>query len=288
MEIMAVTDLEGELSPLQRSRCNTWPLPHPDHYPSGEGTPPHHDWVDQHLPPHLHHQQPPPPPQPQQQQQQHQPNAAAGHFAMLHMPPHAHALPLHALAPAQYPSQGDPHADPHAAITPGGNGLPGEGALCPVGPGGGGVGVGGGGASDGGGCPSAVGGNKKSTARRNAWGGQSYADIITKAIQSSPEGRLTLAQIYDWVVQNISYFKDKGDSNSSAGWKVGKQILRTIDLMSKHRKYIYRKGNERKEKLISDGFLQGTTSNLSSCVFSRRSRVKPFATMISLLDLSAD
>ena len=62
--------------------------------------------------------------------------------------------------------------------------------------------------------------NKKTSSRRNAWGNFSYADLITKAIQSSPEQRLTLSQIYDWMVQNVPYFKDKGDSNSSAGWKV--------------------------------------------------------------------
>lgn len=60
---------------------------------------------------------------------------------------------------------------------------------------------------------------KKSGSRRNAWGNLSYADLITKAIQSSPEKRLTLSQIYDWMVQNVPYFKDKGDSTSSAGWK---------------------------------------------------------------------
>ncbi|XP_074662914.1 uncharacterized protein LOC141915324 [Tubulanus polymorphus] len=59
----------------------------------------------------------------------------------------------------------------------------------------------------------------KGSSRRNAWGNLSYADLITKAIQSSPEQRLTLSQIYDWMVQNVPYFKDKGDSNSSAGWK---------------------------------------------------------------------
>jgi hypothetical protein len=48
----------------------------------------------------------------------------------------------------------------------------------------------------------------------------SYADLITKAIDSSPDKRLTLAQIYDWMVKSVPYFKDKGDSNSSAGWKV--------------------------------------------------------------------
>ena len=61
---------------------------------------------------------------------------------------------------------------------------------------------------------------KKSGSRRNAWGNLSYADLITKAIQSSPEKRLTLSQIYDWMVQNVPYFKGKGDSTSSAGWKV--------------------------------------------------------------------
>ena len=61
---------------------------------------------------------------------------------------------------------------------------------------------------------------KKNTSRRNAWGNMSYADLITQAIQGSPDKRLTLSQIYEWMVQNVPYFKDKGDSNSSAGWKV--------------------------------------------------------------------
>lgn len=61
---------------------------------------------------------------------------------------------------------------------------------------------------------------KKTQSRRNAWGNMSYADLITQAITSAPDKRLTLSQIYDWMVQNVSYFNDKGDSNSSAGWKV--------------------------------------------------------------------
>ncbi|XP_070987184.1 forkhead box protein O1-A [Oncorhynchus clarkii lewisi] len=60
---------------------------------------------------------------------------------------------------------------------------------------------------------------KSSSSRRNAWGNMSYADLITKAIESTPDKRLTLSQIYDWMVKNVPYFKDKGDSNSSAGWK---------------------------------------------------------------------
>ena len=62
----------------------------------------------------------------------------------------------------------------------------------------------------------------KSCSRKNPWGNFSYADLITEAIESSLEKRLTLAQIYDWMVKNIDYFKDKGDTNSSAGWKVGR------------------------------------------------------------------
>nr|XP_015207025.1 PREDICTED: forkhead box protein O4-like [Lepisosteus oculatus] len=73
-----------------------------------------------------------------------------------------------------------------------------------------------------GGAPAGVGGvtPRKGSSRRNAWGNQSYADLISQAIENSPEKRLTLAQIYDWMVKTVPYFKDKGDSNSSAGWKV--------------------------------------------------------------------
>ncbi|KAF7654120.1 hypothetical protein LDENG_00073730 [Lucifuga dentata] len=60
---------------------------------------------------------------------------------------------------------------------------------------------------------------RKGSSRRNAWGNQSYADLISQAIENSPDKRLTLAQIYDWMVKTVPYFRDKGDSNSSAGWK---------------------------------------------------------------------
>ncbi|CAL8354611.1 unnamed protein product [Arctogadus glacialis] len=61
---------------------------------------------------------------------------------------------------------------------------------------------------------------KAKSSRRNAWGNQSYADLITRAIESTTEKRLTLSQVYDWMVRYVPYFKDKGDSNSSAGWKL--------------------------------------------------------------------
>ncbi|XP_067853300.1 forkhead box protein O1-like [Heptranchias perlo] len=72
---------------------------------------------------------------------------------------------------------------------------------------------------------------RKSSSRRNAWGHQSYAELITKAIESSPDKRLTLSQIYDWMVKSVPYFKDKGDSNSSAGWK--NSIRHNLSLHSK-------------------------------------------------------
>ena len=55
--------------------------------------------------------------------------------------------------------------------------------------------------------------------RKNAWGYCSYADLITMALQRAPSKQMTLAEIYDWIVANIPFFKDKGDANSSVGWK---------------------------------------------------------------------
>lgn len=77
---------------------------------------------------------------------------------------------------------------------------------------------------------------KSSSSRRNAWGNMSYADLITKAIDNSPEKRLTLSQIYDWMVKSVPYFKDKGDSNSSAGWKVSipcSQVLMCVYILAR-------------------------------------------------------
>lgn len=81
--------------------------------------------------------------------------------------------------------------------------------------------------------PGAAGGSgqpRKCSSRRNAWGNLSYADLITRAIQSSPDQRLTLSQIYEWMVRCVPYFNDKGDSNSSAGWKVRTYRGRVVGL----------------------------------------------------------
>ncbi|XP_072192495.1 forkhead box protein O4 [Excalfactoria chinensis] len=83
-------------------------------------------------------------------------------------------------------------------------------------------------AGGGGGAAAAA---RKGGSRRNAWGNQSYAELISQAIESAPEKRLTLAQIYEWMVRSVPYFKDKGDSNSSAGWK--NSIRHNLSLHSK-------------------------------------------------------
>ncbi|CAG5097164.1 Oidioi.mRNA.OKI2018_I69.XSR.g14961.t1.cds [Oikopleura dioica] len=60
---------------------------------------------------------------------------------------------------------------------------------------------------------------KRKFARKNPWGYCSYADLITMALERAPDRQLTLSEIYDWIVANIPYFYDKGDANSSIGWK---------------------------------------------------------------------
>eukprot|EP00092_Neocalanus_flemingeri_P019449 GFUD01021067.1.p1 GENE.GFUD01021067.1~~GFUD01021067.1.p1 ORF type:complete len:534 (-),score=133.20 GFUD01021067.1:41-1642(-) len=59
----------------------------------------------------------------------------------------------------------------------------------------------------------------KKSSRRNPWGNYSYSDMIVQAIVTSPEQRLTLNQIYDWMISAIPYFSERQDNASSAGWK---------------------------------------------------------------------
>ncbi len=56
--------------------------------------------------------------------------------------------------------------------------------------------------------------------RKNAWGNLSYAELISKAITTSVEQRLTLSEIYDWMIKYVPFFRNKVDRVSSAGWKV--------------------------------------------------------------------
>lgn len=54
----------------------------------------------------------------------------------------------------------------------------------------------------------------------NAWGSDSYAELIEKAILSSPGGRLKLNEIYDWFIDNIPYFCKRSSQDGAVGWKV--------------------------------------------------------------------
>ncbi|KAL7675890.1 hypothetical protein ACOME3_002151 [Neoechinorhynchus agilis] len=55
--------------------------------------------------------------------------------------------------------------------------------------------------------------------RKNPWGFKSYAEMIEEAILTSADKRLRLAQIYDWIIKNVPFFKDKTDKVRSKAWK---------------------------------------------------------------------
>ena len=56
----------------------------------------------------------------------------------------------------------------------------------------------------------------------------SYPELLTLAIQSAPEQRLTLSQIYEWMVKTVPYFKDRRDS---PGWRTS--IRHTLHFSSR-------------------------------------------------------
>uniref|UniRef100_A0A1I7UG49 Forkhead box protein O n=1 Tax=Caenorhabditis tropicalis TaxID=1561998 RepID=A0A1I7UG49_9PELO len=53
----------------------------------------------------------------------------------------------------------------------------------------------------------------------NPWGEESYSDIIAKALESAPDGRLKLNEIYQWFSDNIPYFRERSSQEEAAGWK---------------------------------------------------------------------
>ncbi|KAG9347607.1 hypothetical protein JZ751_005178 [Albula glossodonta] len=117
---------------------------------------------------------------------------------------------------------------------------------------------------------------RKSSSRRNAWGNLSYADLITKAIESTPDKRLTLSQIYDWMVRCVPYFKDKGDSNSSAGWKSDDSLPHACNTATVLRNILDRKrdGKWQEEILTAakiDGYRHGKLECCTSIVSAHES-----------------
>lgn len=69
---------------------------------------------------------------------------------------------------------------------------------------------------------------------RNPWGNLSYAQLITRAIDSSPWKRLTLNEVYEWIIKFVPYFKDKIDAKTSWGWKVRKCLFLSLSLAYTH------------------------------------------------------
>jgi forkhead box protein O3 len=54
---------------------------------------------------------------------------------------------------------------------------------------------------------------------RHKSGAASYADLITKAILSNEDSRLSLAEIYDWMATNVASLQTQRYLHSSKGWK---------------------------------------------------------------------
>ncbi|CAD5206764.1 unnamed protein product [Bursaphelenchus okinawaensis] len=53
----------------------------------------------------------------------------------------------------------------------------------------------------------------------NPWGEDSYSDLIAKALESAPGGRMKLNEIYQWFSENVPYFKERSSQEHAAGWK---------------------------------------------------------------------
>ncbi len=54
---------------------------------------------------------------------------------------------------------------------------------------------------------------------KNPWGDLSYSQLIEYAIESTPNKKLKLKEIYNWFIKYIPYFKEKAKQNIT-GWKV--------------------------------------------------------------------
>jgi hypothetical protein len=64
------------------------------------------------------------------------------------------------------------------------------------------------------------GGGVNASKKPNPWGEQSYADLITIALSTAPNGRLKLNEVYQWFSDNIPYFTERSSPEGAAGWKV--------------------------------------------------------------------
>ena len=60
----------------------------------------------------------------------------------------------------------------------------------------------------------------------------SILTFTLQAILSSTEKRLTLNQIYDWLISSVMYFSERQDNVASSGWKVNLIQLMDLDDMT--------------------------------------------------------
>jgi len=63
---------------------------------------------------------------------------------------------------------------------------------------------------------------------------RSYADWITRAIQSTSDSKLTLAGIYNWMASNVPGLYEKRNLHSSKGWK--NAVRHTLSVNRRFRK----------------------------------------------------
>lgn len=68
--------------------------------------------------------------------------------------------------------------------------------------------------------------------RRNPWGPETYAELISKAIESLPDRRATLQQIYKFIIGYNKFFRDRSEGSLSAGWKVTRSSVANIGCAS--------------------------------------------------------
>ncbi|XP_001639907.3 forkhead box protein O isoform X2 [Nematostella vectensis] len=81
--------------------------------------------------------------------------------------------------------------------------------------------------------------------KKKPWGNASYSDLIARAITQSTKQKLTLPQIYEWFVDNVSYFRDREHLPSTKGWKnairhtlsLRQRFVRTVDPTNPYRSW---------------------------------------------------
>ncbi|CAF0819697.1 unnamed protein product [Rotaria sordida] len=107
--------------------------------------------------------------------------------------------------------------------------------------------------------------------RKNAWGNLSYAELISKAITTSAEQRLTLSEIYDWMIKYVPFFRNKVDRASSAGWK--NSIRHNLSLHNRFKR-IQSEGTGKSSWWIINPDEKNTSSTISNGTISTTNGIK--------------